>query len=46
MTDCSRVVAMDAFLAYFVTLVFQRGALLVTIIIVMHFSTCAEITQL
>ena len=29
MTDCSRVVAMDAFLAYFMTPVFQRGASLV-----------------
>ena len=32
MTDCSRVVAMDAFLAYFLTPVFQRGASLVYII--------------
>ena len=29
MTDCSRVVAMEAFLAYFVTPVFQQGASLV-----------------
>ena len=30
MTDCSRVVAMDAFLAYFVTPVFQHGPSLVS----------------
>ena len=32
MTDCSRVVAMDAFLAYFVNPVFQHGASLVLLI--------------
>ena len=33
MTDCSRVVAMDAFLAYFVTPVVQHGASLVLLIV-------------
>ena len=32
MSDCSRVVAMDAFLAYFVTPVLQHGASLVIIV--------------
>ena len=48
MTDCSRVVAMDAFLAqwcwgqwfYFVTPVFQHGASLVIIIIIISSHCC------
>ena len=40
MTDCPRVVAMDAFLAYFVTPVFQRGASLVYIIYIYSFIIC------